>query len=72
MNESLRGHFRPEFLNRIDEKVIFDRLDREELGGTTHQSAREALGQIQAQILKGGEERLALLDSSGPLLFKSR
>ncbi len=24
--ESLRGHFRPEFLNRIDEIVIFDRL----------------------------------------------
>jgi ATP-dependent Clp protease ATP-binding subunit ClpB len=25
--ESLRGHFRPEFLNRIDEIVIFDRLN---------------------------------------------
>ena len=24
--ESLRGHFRPEFLNRIDETIIFDRL----------------------------------------------
>jgi ATP-dependent Clp protease ATP-binding subunit ClpB len=30
--EALRGHFRPEFLNRIDETVIFDRLQREELG----------------------------------------
>ncbi|MEY3394115.1 MAG: ATP-dependent chaperone ClpB [Verrucomicrobiota bacterium] len=29
--EALRGHFRPEFLNRIDETVIFDRLGREEL-----------------------------------------
>lgn len=29
--ESLKGSFRPEFLNRIDEIVIFDRLDREEL-----------------------------------------
>lgn len=29
--DSLRGHFRPEFLNRIDETVIFDRLQREEL-----------------------------------------
>jgi ATP-dependent Clp protease ATP-binding subunit ClpB len=27
----VRGHFRPEFLNRIDETVIFDRLDREQL-----------------------------------------
>ena len=29
--EALRGHFRPEFLNRVDETIIFDRLDREEL-----------------------------------------
>ncbi len=27
----VRGHFRPEFLNRIDETVIFDRLGREDL-----------------------------------------
>ncbi len=29
--ESLRGHFRPEFLNRVDEIIIFDRLERGEL-----------------------------------------
>ena len=29
--EALGAHFRPEFLNRIDETVIFDRLNREEL-----------------------------------------
>ena len=29
--DALRGHFRPEFLNRIDEIVIFDRLNREDL-----------------------------------------
>ncbi len=29
--EALRGHFRPEFLNRIDETIIFDRLQRDEL-----------------------------------------
>jgi len=31
VREALRAHFRPEFLNRVDETVIFDRLDREEL-----------------------------------------
>jgi ATP-dependent Clp protease ATP-binding subunit ClpB len=31
VTEALRGHFRPEFLNRIDEIIIFDRLKREEL-----------------------------------------
>ena len=30
--EALRAHFRPEFLNRIDEIIIFDRLDRSEIG----------------------------------------
>jgi len=29
--EALRGHFRPEFLNRIDETIIFDRLKRDEI-----------------------------------------
>ncbi|HRX52906.1 MAG: ATP-dependent chaperone ClpB [Verrucomicrobiales bacterium] len=29
--EALRGHFRPEFLNRIDETIIFDRLTATDL-----------------------------------------
>jgi ATP-dependent Clp protease ATP-binding subunit ClpB len=29
--DALRGHFRPEFLNRIDETIIFDRLSQEQL-----------------------------------------
>jgi ATP-dependent Clp protease ATP-binding subunit ClpB len=31
VTEALRGHFRPEFLNRIDEIIIFDRLLRDEI-----------------------------------------
>ncbi len=31
VTHALRQHFRPEFLNRIDEIIIFDRLQREEL-----------------------------------------
>ncbi|WP_035603123.1 ATP-dependent chaperone ClpB [Haloferula sp. BvORR071] len=31
VTEALRQYFRPEFLNRIDETIIFDRLKREEL-----------------------------------------
>ena len=30
--EALRGHFRPEFLNRVDEIVIFERLTDREIG----------------------------------------
>ncbi len=31
VNEALRGHFRPEFLNRLDESIIFRSLREEEL-----------------------------------------
>jgi ATP-dependent Clp protease ATP-binding subunit ClpB len=31
VTEALREHFRPEFLNRIDETIIFDRLDEKQL-----------------------------------------
>ncbi|MFN3972881.1 MAG: ATP-dependent chaperone ClpB [Gemmobacter sp.] len=31
--EAVRGHFRPEFLNRLDETVIFDRLGRADMAG---------------------------------------
>ncbi|MDA3889594.1 MAG: ATP-dependent chaperone ClpB [Allgaiera sp.] len=31
--DAVRGHFRPEFLNRLDETIIFDRLSREDMDG---------------------------------------
>ncbi len=31
VNDALRNHFRPEFLNRIDETIIFDRLSEADL-----------------------------------------
>ena len=31
--EAVRAHFRPEFLNRLDEMVIFDRLSRDNMDG---------------------------------------
>jgi ATP-dependent Clp protease ATP-binding subunit ClpB len=31
VNESLQGHFLPEFLNRIDESILFHPLKREEI-----------------------------------------
>jgi ATP-dependent Clp protease ATP-binding subunit ClpB len=31
VNDALRGHFRPEFLNRLDETIIFHSLRKEEL-----------------------------------------
>jgi ATP-dependent Clp protease ATP-binding subunit ClpB len=31
--DAVRSHFRPEFLNRLDEIVIFDRLSRDQMDG---------------------------------------
>ncbi|MEO1140187.1 MAG: AAA family ATPase, partial [Pseudomonadota bacterium] len=31
--DAVRSHFRPEFLNRLDEIVVFDRLNREQMDG---------------------------------------
>jgi ATP-dependent Clp protease ATP-binding subunit ClpB len=33
VTEAVRAHFRPEFLNRLDEQIIFDRLNRADMGG---------------------------------------
>ena len=30
--ETVRGHFKPEFLNRVDEIIVFQRLSREQIG----------------------------------------
>jgi ATP-dependent Clp protease ATP-binding subunit ClpB len=39
--EAVRAHFRPEFLNRLDEQIIFDRLTRGDMDGiVTIQIAR--------------------------------
>ncbi len=31
--DAVRAHFRPEFLNRLDDMIIFDRLSREDMSG---------------------------------------
>ena len=33
VEEAVRAHFRPEFLNRLDEQIIFDRLTRANMSG---------------------------------------
>ncbi|MBJ05746.1 MAG: ATP-dependent chaperone ClpB [Verrucomicrobiaceae bacterium] len=48
--ESLRAHFRPEFLNRVDETVVFDRLDRGELG----EIVRLQLERVRARLEQQG------------------
>ena len=48
MNASLRASFRPEFVNRIDDVVIFDRLSKKDLRGIAEIQLR-GLGKLLAE-----------------------
>jgi len=63
--EALRNHFRPEFLNRVDEIIIFDRLTEDELGKIVDIQLARVLRRLQQQGLK-----LTLKDSAKHLLAK--
>ena len=65
MLTALRGIFRPEFLNRIDEIIVFHRLEREEIG----QIADLMLRELQGRIAKLGM-RIHFDDSVRELLIR--
>jgi ATP-dependent Clp protease ATP-binding subunit ClpB len=60
---ALRGHFRPEFLNRIDDIIIFHRLDKEHLA----EIAKIQLLKVQT-LLGSRDIDLTLSDSATDLL----
>ena len=49
VNEALKGHFRPEFLNRIDEVVVFHELTRDEITLIVDIQIKRVREQLQAQ-----------------------
>ena len=51
VNEALRGYFRPEFLNRIDEMIIFDRLSQSDLSGIVKIQLARVIKRLEAQGL---------------------
>ena len=61
--DALRGHFRPEFLNRIDEIIIFDRLQREDL----KRIVRIQLERVQKRLAARGL-KLELSDAAAELV----
>ncbi len=44
--EAVRGHFRPEFLNRLDEIVVFDRITRDQMTGIVDIQLRRLLKRL--------------------------
>lgn len=67
VKESLCGHFRPEFLNRIDETVIFDRLNRGDLGGIVQLQLERVKARLRKQglILNLSEEAVEFIGNEG-------
>ena len=65
--EALRGHFRPEFLNRIDEIIIFDRLTAEELKGIVDIQLQRVRKRLEAKglFLRMTPEATALVADHG-------
>jgi len=51
VNESLKNHFRPEFLNRIDETIVFHELTRDEVLQTVDLLTRRLVTQLEGQGL---------------------
>ena len=50
MND-LRGHFRPEFLNRLDEIIMFKPLTKDNIGGIVDLMVRELSNRLADQEL---------------------
>ncbi len=64
---AVRAHFRPEFLNRIDEIIVFDRLTREDLRQIVEiqlQSLRDRLAERRIELI-ASDEALDLLAEAG-------
>ena len=47
--DAVRAHFRPEFLNRLDETIIFDRLGRKDMGGIVDIQLARLARRLQAR-----------------------
>ena len=62
--DAVRAHFRPEFLNRLDETIIFDRLAREDMDGIVDIQLGRLLKRLAARKIvldldKGARQWLA-------------
>ena len=65
--DALRGHFRPEFLNRVDDIIIFDRLQEEDLKQIIHIQLERVSKRLAARGLRMqlSDEAAALVATHG-------
>ncbi len=67
VSEALRAHFRPEFLNRVDETIIFDRLNEEHIGGIVKLQLARVIERLAKQklVLELGDGAMELIAQEG-------
>ena len=67
LNAELRRHFRPEFLNRIDETLIFKSLSKQELRDIVNIQVRKLAGRLQENsiTLKVDDKACDLIADAG-------
>ncbi len=73
--DAVRAHFRPEFLNRLDETIIFDRLKREDMSGIVDIQLARLLKRLAArkiQLELDDEARKWLADEGYDPVFGAR
>ena len=63
--DALRQHFRPEFLNRVDEIIIFDRLNEDELKKIVEIQLKRLVRRLEAQKIT-----LRLTDAAKALIAR--
>ena len=57
VNEELKRHFRPEFLNRIDDVIVFAELSRENIHNIVDLLIKRVQSQLESQGLGPGTHR---------------
>ncbi len=57
--DAVRGHFRPEFINRVDEFIVFEPLRRDQIRAIVGLRAQQLMARVAAQRM-----RLVLADSA--------
>jgi ATP-dependent Clp protease ATP-binding subunit ClpB len=73
--EALRRHFRPEFLNRIDETILFDRLQEAELEAIVDIQLERLQRRLEAQklhLVLGADARRLLAEEGYDPVYGAR
>ena len=67
VGQALKSHFRPEFLNRVDETIIFDRLTEDDIKAIVSIQVKRVQERLEQQglTLEVSDEALSLIATEG-------